>query len=90
VAVAVERMVGVEVGVYVWVGGFVCGGLEVGVGTQGRGRKVLVGMAVSSVVLVTCKTVVGVAGNVGDASVAAVDAIVNGAFVTNEAPGVRK
>ena len=61
-----------------------------GVGTQGRGTKVLVGMAVSSVVLVTCKTVVGVAGNVGDASVVAVDAIVNGVLVANEAPGVRK
>jgi hypothetical protein len=97
VGVVVGVFVGVEtavdVGVDVSVGGFVCGGLEVGVGTQGRGTEVLVGRAVSSVVLVTCKTVVGVAGNVGEASVAAVEAIdvvVNGVFVANEAPGVRK
>jgi hypothetical protein len=93
VAVAVESITGVEVGVYVSVGGFVCGGLEVAVGTQGRGMKVLVGIAVNSTVLVTCEIVVGVAGKVGEAIVAAVEAIdvvVNGVLVANEAPGVRK
>jgi hypothetical protein len=90
VAVAVESIAGVEVGVYVSVGWLVCGGLEVGVGTQGRGTKVLVGIAVDATVPVTCNTAVGVAGHVGDAIVEAVDAVVNGEFVANEEPGVRK
>src|SRR5512134_442460 len=87
VAVAVGRIAGVDVGVYVPVGGLVCGGFDVGVGTQGRGMDVLVGMAVNSTVLVTCESVVGVAGNVGDAIVAvveAVGAIVNGVSVAKE------
>jgi hypothetical protein len=51
---------------------------------------VLVGTAVNAAVLVTCKAVVGVAGNVEDDIAVAVKAVVNGVCVANEAPGVRK
>lgn len=83
VCVAVGVAVAVDVGVYVSVGWFVFGGFEVGVGIQGRDMTVLVGIAVISVVLVTCGIIVGVAGNVGDAAR-------GGVPVTNAAPGVRK